>query len=209
MDAVGVTEGKKNASQPLERNHHVSFAKLIDQVAQDRRDDDGLSRLAGRLAMLDRKLDDDDRVRVAQQTGGPPLCDLAHALLDALDPDKHEALAKAQYGPAFREAERDAVAEQLAGIACARFDDAKLRQLLKDIKQKSDIVLVRFALGLDQILEPFSAKVEQRFNLWIGREKNQGREYTPAQIEWLRAIASYIAANAEIGPRDLICRWHG
>ena len=29
-------------------------------------------------------------------------------------------------------------------------------------------------------------------------------EYTPEQLEWLRAIAGFIAANAEIGPRDLM-----
>ena len=72
-------------------------------------------------------------------------------------------------------------------------------------QQLTEIVsLVRYALGLDEVLEPFSAKVEQRFNLWIGREKRQDREYTPEQMEWLRAIASFIAANAEIAPRDLM-----
>jgi len=38
----------------------------------------------------------------------------------------------------------------------------------------------------------------------MGREKKAGRTYTPEQEEWLRAIASYIAANAEITPRDFM-----
>lgn len=64
------------------------------------------------------------------------------------------------------------------------------------------ISLVRFALGYDETLEPFGARVKQRFNLWIGREKKAGREYTDVQMTWLEIIASYIAANAEIAPRD-------
>jgi type I restriction enzyme R subunit len=36
----------------------------------------------------------------------------------------------------------------------------------------------------------------------MGREKKAGREYTAEQEEWLRAIATFIAANAEIEPRD-------
>jgi len=72
-------------------------------------------------------------------------------------------------------------------------------------QQLTEIVsLVRFALGYDTVLEPFGARVEQRFNLWVGREKNAGREFTPEQMAWLRTIAGFIAANAEIGPSDFM-----
>ncbi|MCY1536658.1 hypothetical protein D9M68_721220 [compost metagenome] len=54
------------------------------------------------------------------------------------------------------------------------------------------------------MLEPFGTQVERRFNLWLGREKKAGREYGAEQEEWLRAIASHIAANAEIGARDFM-----
>lgn len=46
--------------------------------------------------------------------------------------------------------------------------------------------------------------MEQRFNLWLGREKKQNRDYTEEQQAWLREIAKFIAANAEITPRDLL-----
>ena len=307
IDAVGVSEGKKNVSQPLERKRTIPFDKLIDQIAQGRRDDDALSSLAARLAALDRRLDDEDRSRVSQATEGSSLRDLANALLDAIDLDKVEQMAQAKYGYRPTPDEVAAVAEELTEAACRPFDDPKLRQLVKDIKQKSEIVideittdevrqasydlrqaeeriasfrafieqykdeltalqiiynqpygkqkltyaaikelaqqmtdppyylatadvwqaykrlqaakvrgapadhqlteivsLVRFTLGMDEVLEPFSVKVEQRFNLWIGREKRQGREYTAEQMEWLRAIVSFIAVNAEITPRDLM-----
>jgi type I restriction enzyme R subunit len=53
-------------------------------------------------------------------------------------------------------------------------------------------------------LEPFASVVEQRFNLWLGREKKAGRDYTPEQEEWLRRIASFVAANAEITATDFM-----
>lgn len=306
IDAVGVTEGKKHISQPLERKRSVSFDALIDQIAQGRRDEDALSSLAGRLAALDRQLDEDDKSRITQ-AAGVTLRDMANELLDAIDLDKQEEIATVRYGRQPTEEEIQAVAEELAEAACRPFDDAKLRQLIKDIKKKSDIVideittdevleasydlrqseeriksfkefiekhkdeltalqilynqpysrqkltyaaikelaqrltdppyylatadvwqaykrldaakvrgapvdqqlteivaLVRYTLGFDEILEPFCTKVEQRFNLWVGREKRQGREYTAEQMEWLKAIAGFIAANAEITPRDLM-----
>lgn len=306
IDAVGVTEGKKNVSQPLERKRFLSFDALIDQIAQGRRDEDAISSLAGRLAALDRQLDEEDKARITK-TAGITLREMANGLLDAFDLDKQEEIAITRYGQEPTDEEIQVVAEELVETACRPFDDAKLRQLIKDIKKKSDIVideittdevreagydlrqaeeriksfkefiekhkdeltalqilynqpfgrqkftyaairelvqrltdppyylalsdvwqaykrlnaakvrgapvdqqltevvsLVRYTLGMDEILEPFSTKVEQRFNLWLGREKRQGREYTAEQQEWLKAIASFIAVNAEITPRDLM-----
>jgi type I restriction enzyme R subunit len=306
VDAVGVTEGRKNGAPPLERRRFLSFEKLIDQLAQGRRDEDALYSLAGRLAALDKTLDEDDKSRIAL-AAGVTLHALANRLLDAIDLDKQEEIATVRHGRLPTEEEMEAVAEELTEAACRPFDDPKLRQLLKDIKQKSEIViddittdevreagydlqqaearvhsfrefiekhkdeltalqilynqpygrqkltyaaikelgqkltdppyylatadvwqayrrleaakvrgapvdqqlteivsLVRYALGFDELLEPFSVKVEQRFNLWIGREKRQGREYTAEQMEWLKAIASFIAVNTEITLRDLM-----
>lgn len=306
IDAVGVSESKKNASQPLERKRTVSFDALLEQIAMGRRDEDAVSSLAARLAALDRKLDDENRQRVADACGLTPR-QLAGRLLDAIDPDMQQAAIVDRYGHSATPEQEQKVVAQLIDEACKPFDKPELRQLLKDIKQKTDIVidevtpdevihtgfdlqraeqtirsfkefirqhrdeltalqiiynqplgkqkltyaairelvqrltdpplnltcatvwqaykrldaakvrgapvdeqltevvsLVRFALGQIDTLEPFGVVVERRFNLWIGREKKAGRSYTPEQEEWLRAIASYIAANAEITPRDFM-----
>jgi type I restriction enzyme R subunit len=305
IDAVGVSETKKSASQPLERKKSLSFDALIEQIAMGRRDEDALSSLAARLAALDRKLGDDDRARIADITGGKTPRELANDLLDAIDTDKQLAMIEARHGPVSTPEQEKRVIDELAEIACRPFDNPAARNLLKDIKQKIDIVideittdevtgagfdmkraeetitsfrkfmddnrdeltalqilynqphgrqrltyaairelvqrltdpphylttaniwqaykrldaakvrgapvddqltevvsLVRFALGRTEVLEPFAAMVEQRFNLWMGREKRAGRKYTTEQEDWLRAIASFIAANAEIAPRD-------
>ena len=305
IDAVGVSESKKNASQPLERKRTLSFDALIEQIAMGRRDEDALSSLAARLAALDRKLSDEDRARIAEATGGKAARALAGDLLDAIDPDRQQAAIEERHGPAATSAQEREVITALIDTACRPFDNPATRNLLKDLKQKSDIVideittdellgagfdhqraeqtvgsfrefmdqnrdqltalqilynqpqgrqrltyaairelvqrltdpprylttatvwqayrrldaarvrgapvddqltevvsLVRYALGQTETLEPFGAVVERRFNLWLGREKKAGREYTAEQEQWLRAIAAYIAANAEIAPRD-------
>lgn len=88
--------------------------------------------------------------------------------------------------------------------AYKRLDAAKVRGAPVDEQLTEVVSLVRYALGQTEVLEPFSVVVEQRFNLWLGREKRAGREYTAEQVEWLRAIAAFIAANAEITPRDFM-----
>lgn len=306
IDAVGVSESKKSASQPLERKRGVSFEALLEQVAMGRRDEDAVSSLAARLAALDRKLDDADRQRVVETCGLAPR-QLAGQLLDAIDPDVQQAAIVELHGHVATPEQEQQVVAQLIDAACQPFDKPALRQLLKDIKQKTDLVidevtvdevvhagfdlqraeqtirsfrefiknnrdeltalqiiynqplgkqkltygairelvqrltdpplyltcanvwqaykrldaarvrgapvdeqltevvsLVRFALGQIDTLEPFGVVVERRFNLWMGREKKAGRTYTPEQEAWLRAIATYIAANAEITPRDFM-----
>ena len=139
VDAVGVTESLKHVSQPLERDRVISFDRLIDDIAAGRRDDDALSTLAGRLAALDRKIDDKARAAIAKATGGLDPKALAHKLLDAVDPDKIEHEAILRHGPTVSDPQRDGVREALQEEACRLFDDPALRQLLKDIKRATEI----------------------------------------------------------------------
>ena len=88
--------------------------------------------------------------------------------------------------------------------AYKRLDVAKVRGAPVDQRLTEIVSLVRFALGIDKVLEPFGVKVEQRFNLWIGREKKQGRNYSEEQQEWLKGIAAVIAANGDIEAKDFM-----
>ena len=141
IDAVGVTETNKTASQPLERKPGVSFEKLLDQVAQGQRGHDALSSLAGRLAALDREIEDEDREKIAAAAGGKSLSDLAGGLLDAIDPDTVEKAAEARFGTTATDEQYAEVQEELKNTACAPFDDAALRNLLKEIKKRTEIVI--------------------------------------------------------------------
>ena len=86
--------------------------------------------------------------------------------------------------------------------AYKRLDDARVRgnstRILTDI-----VMLVRYALGLDEVLEPLPSKIAGKFNLWLGREQRAGRTYTDEQLAWLNAIRDHLAVNAEVTMRDL------
>jgi type I restriction enzyme R subunit len=309
IDAVGVTEGKKTISQPLERKRTVPFDKLIDQIAQGRRDFDAVSSLAARLAALDRQIDDEDRQRISDTAHGVTLKALASKLLKSISPDVIEAKLIERHGDADAATAEQikSVEDELRDDACRPLDNAELRNLIKTIKKKTDIVideltadhvtaagydlkqaerrttsfrefieanknallalqilysqpypkrrltyasirelatrltdpphhlttadvwqaykrlqatlvrgapsdkvltdiisLVRFATGQADVLEPYAARVEQKFNLWIGRQKKAGRDFDEDQMNWLRAIKDYLAANVEIAPADLM-----
>jgi type I restriction enzyme R subunit len=303
IDAVGVTEGKKSISKPLERKRNISFDKLMEQISQGRRDEDAISSLAGRLAALDGKIEEEDRIRIIKDTEGLSLHDIANKLLDSIDYDKIEMIA----GPNASEEKLKEIEENLIDEACKPFDQPKIRQLLSDIKQKSDIIiddittdkvtyadydikhseeriktfkefiekhkdeiialqiiynqpykkqkltydmikelavklkdppyylttadvwqaykrvdashvrgapadqmltdiicLIRFTLGFEKVLEPFSKKVEQQFNLWIGRQKKAGKEFSAEQLDWLKLVRNHLSANIEINKKDFM-----
>ncbi len=65
------------------------------------------------------------------------------------------------------------------------------------------VMLVRYAIGQTEVLEPLTSVIAGRFNLWLGREEKAGRAYTDEQRAWLSAIRDHIAVNAEIRPEDM------
>ncbi len=99
IDAVGVTETKLSDSTPLERKRGVSLAKLLHQARLGHVSEDLVSSLASRLARLDARIAADDRKRL-EETGKVSLRDLAHQMVDALDPDRQLAEAQVNSGAA-------------------------------------------------------------------------------------------------------------
>ena len=66
------------------------------------------------------------------------------------------------------------------------------------------VMLVRYAIGQTEALEPLPSLVAGRFNLWLGREEKAGRVYSDEQKAWLTAIRDHLAVNVEIRPQDLM-----
>ena len=95
VDAVGVTEAGLHDTVPLERQHGVSFDRLLNLVGLGSVDPDVVSSVASRLARLNRRMTAEDRAEV-EQVAGVGLDDLVRQITDALDPDRqHEAAAAA------------------------------------------------------------------------------------------------------------------
>ena len=68
----------------------------------------------------------------------------------------------------------------------------------------TDLVsLVRFTLGADDRLEPFAAKVAERYQSWLAQQEQAGAEFTERQRWWLDRMADVIAASAGITEDDL------
>lgn len=67
-------------------------------------------------------------------------------------------------------------------------------------KMLTNIVsLIRFSTGLSEVLEPFPALVNQRFDNWLSQQPGK---FTPQQTEWLQHIKNQIAQNAELEMND-------
>ncbi|KAA1015117.1 DEAD/DEAH box helicase [Paraburkholderia panacisoli] len=71
-------------------------------------------------------------------------------------------------------------------------------------RQLTDLVsLVRFALGMEAELKPFSEQVDKRFQEWIFRHNAQrATAFSPEQTEWLRLMKDHIASSCSISRDD-------
>ena len=142
IDAVGVCEEDKTDSSPLERKKSIPFDKLLMSVALGNRDEDMLTSLAGRLARLDKEIEEEDRQQIQSEAKGTSLKQIINSLLDAADPDKQIDKAKELFhAEAPTEEQVKKSANELATIACSPFDSPKLRNLLIDLKRKSEQII--------------------------------------------------------------------
>lgn len=126
FDAVGVTESVKTDSRTLERQPFVSFKSLLESAALRTIGDDGIASLAGRISKFEQSLSDTDKDELQQANNGVTLKQVAHELLDVIDPDK---------------AGTDEQKQQQKQEALNYFDNPDFRQLMLDIKQRNEIVI--------------------------------------------------------------------
>ena len=118
VDAIGVTKSLKTDSQPLITKPSVPLKDLAMGVMMGARDQDTVSSLAGRLARLNKQLDDKEQERIREQAGGIKLTDIIGALVSSIDPDRIDEKAR-----------------EMASLTTAEEPD-------EDIRQKAQEVLV-------------------------------------------------------------------
>lgn len=141
VDAIGVTKSLKTASQPLITKPSVPLKDLAMGVMMGARDDDTVSSLAGRLARLNKQLDDKDQKRIQEKTGGPTLTDIVSGLIAAIDPDrvdiKARELAKLPATVEPDEAQRNHAQDELVKYAASVFN-GELIELLDNIRRDKE-----------------------------------------------------------------------
>ena len=117
VDAVGVCESDKTDSCPLEKKPTVALDSLLLSVALGKRDEDTLTTLAGRLARLERQLEEPGKQEITKLAGGMSLGQMSATLLRAIDLDVIVERATGKLGAAPQEVEPIA------------FEKARVRQI--------------------------------------------------------------------------------
>jgi type I restriction enzyme R subunit len=139
VDAVGVVEHPKVDVGTMDRKRSIAFDQLLERIAFRMADADDLSSLAVRLSRLEGDLTEDEREAIVEASGGRTLRHMAHTVLDALDPDQVEARAEALAGDGRPTPEQiDAAREELLEEAIAPFDNPDLRDLLTNVKRRTE-----------------------------------------------------------------------
>ena len=138
IDCVGVTETDKTESKSMETKPSVSTEKLMLHIAQGDRHSDSLRSLGNRMLRLDRKLDEQQRKRVAQ-IAGQPLALIAGELIHATNDDKLIENAKQQFDiETPSEQQIQSAFEPAADQLVMPFHNPDLRALLEDLRRDTD-----------------------------------------------------------------------
>ncbi len=160
VDAVGVCEQDKTDSRPMEQKPTVSFEKLMQAVAFGNTEDDVLTSLAGRLARMEHRISAEDDARIRSLSGGLGLKDLAHQIVQSLDPDaafpplppgEGRGEGAVTPSPLVGEGGGEGAARNARIAAAKPLADPALRQLILDIKAKNDVVID--IISADEVLD--------------------------------------------------------
>jgi type I restriction enzyme, R subunit len=137
VDAVGVTETPlMDVVQPLERKPTQSLDVLLKSIGLGNTDPAVASTVAGRLARLNKRLTKDDREKLTTLAGGIDLGTIAHGIVEALDPDRQLAEAKAAGVAEDDEAGVARVAATFVGKALAPLaSNPELRVAINDVRK--------------------------------------------------------------------------
>jgi type I restriction enzyme, R subunit len=87
--------------------------------------------------------------------------------------------------------------EQLEKSKTRKKSSNSSKRMLTDI-----ISLIRFALGQQKELEPFSEMVDKNFKEWLAKQERLGKKFTKEQLEWLKMIKNHVATSLSVNMDD-------
>lgn len=185
VDAIGVTSSLKTASQPLITKPGVSLKDLAMGVMMGASDTDIVSSLAGRLARLNKQLDDKERARIAEKAGGTPLLMIVGELFNAIDGDRVEQKALeitgqpvgTDPGDAARDQAQKDLVRQVANVF-----NGELIELIDTIRRDKEQTIVHD--DLDTVL-----KAE-----WAGETTENAKVLTQEFADYLQEQSNKIDA---------------
>lgn len=185
VDAIGVTKSLKTASQPLITKPSVPMKDLAMGVMMGACDSDTVSSLAGRLARLDKQLDDKERARIAGKAGGIPLLTIVGELLNAIDGDRVEQkaleVAGQPEGTDPGDSARDQAQKELVNQAANVFN-GELIDLIDSIRRDKEQTIVH-----DDLDTVITAE-------WAGETTENAKALTQEFADYLQERADNIDA---------------
>jgi type I restriction enzyme, R subunit len=119
---------------------------LLQAVAFGNTENDVITSIAGRLARMEHRISAEDDARIRVASGGLGLKDLAHQLVESLNPD-----AALLPSPSGRGAGGEGASAQARITAAKPLCDPALRQLILDIKAKNELTIDH--VSQDQVIE--------------------------------------------------------
>jgi type I restriction enzyme R subunit len=204
---VGVLEQDLSETAPLEKKPGVSFEKILQAVAAGSVEADLISSLASRLARIDRRIGALERAALAKLAGGRELAELAHDLVEALDPDRqmdyarHDAKGADPTPAQIANAEAAMLREVVKPIAA----NPELRKRLIEVRRslevsideisKDEITAAGFA---PEIKQTHAAKLVQSFEAFLAEHTDE-----IAALQVLYSRPYHFAGNAELSLDDL------
>lgn len=185
VDAIGVTQSLKTATRPLITRPGVSLKDLAMAVMLGASDSDTISSLAARLARLDAQLDDKERARIAEKSGGTPLALIIGELFNAIDGDRVEQKALeitrqpagSNPGDSARDQAQKELVSQVANVFTGEWID-----LVDSIRRDKEQTIVHD--DLDTV----------RKAAWAGETTKNSEELTQEFTEYLQEQADQIDA---------------
>ena len=114
-------------------------------VVMGSRDEDTVTSLANRLARLNNEIDDKERQKFKEESGGKSISEVIHELFDAFNPDKNIEQAKIEFKVPENE---DPTEEQLLKVqekaafeAAKVFEKPKLRDFLENARKAHEQII--------------------------------------------------------------------
>jgi type I restriction enzyme, R subunit len=136
VDISGEIKSINTELAGLDRKSDIPFDELIYAIDTTRHDDIIVS-IAGRLARLNTRLTEGKRREIERTIFRKPMGQIIHALLDVVDPDVHEEIARELFNADSPDPQQLVKAhDELVSVACEPFQDHKVRDQLIQLYHK-------------------------------------------------------------------------
>jgi type I restriction enzyme R subunit len=179
VDAIGVTKSLKTASRPPITKPSVPFKDLAMEVVMGATDADTISSLAGRLARIERMLNDQQKQKIAEKTSGVSLGQLVKNLFHAIDGEAIEQkaleLTGQQPGTEPGDYAREKAQQQLVAAATAPLTGAAVKLIVETCSANLQVLDDR---TLDRLLRAeWDADARERSHAFVSEFESFCRKH--------------------------------